>query len=187
MAYEKSGQVGGTVSAVIQLIVGVGVATLVMIFVGTLGGQTFELVEDDLHEIGSRSANATSTALWNQSVSFGNDEIHTGSLNCLNATNNVQIGLGNFTIDYDLGNYTTAVKGYVVNNTNIICSYSHGTMEIQSAVKGSIVSSFDALEQTGNYMPIIVLAVVITLVMGLVLVFAGGMGGKSNGGGGSAL
>jgi hypothetical protein len=106
MEYEKSGQVGGAVGMIIQLIVGVGVATLVLIFVGTLGGQTYELTESKIDEI------------------------------------------------------------------------SNGT--IQSAVKNSIISSFGALEQTGDYLPIIVLAVVISLVMALVLGFSGRSGGGSS-------
>jgi hypothetical protein len=104
--YEKKGQIGGAVGAIIQLIVGVGVATLVLIFVGTLGGQTYNLVEDDIDAI------------------------------------------------------------------------SNGTIE--ASVKNSVISSFSALEQTGDYLPIIVLAVVISLVMFLVLGFTSvGGGGRS--------
>ena len=107
--YEKKGQVGGAIGAVIGLIVGVGVATLVIVFVGALGGQTYNLVEEDIDSI----------------------------------TN-------------------TTVKGHV---------------------KASIIAGFESLEQTGNYMPIIVLAVVISLVLALVLSFSnfsGGMGGRGS-------
>jgi hypothetical protein len=108
--YEKEGQMGGAVGAVIQLITGVGVAVLVLIFVGALGGQTYNLVESDIDAI------------------------------------------------------------------------SNGT--VQSSVKNGIISGFSALEQTGNYLPIIVLAVVIALVLFLVL----GMTNVGQGGGrGSAL
>lgn len=106
--YEKRGQLGGAVGAVITLIVGVGVAVLVLIFVGTLGGQTYNLVEDDI------------VAITNQTI--------------------------------------------------------------ENSVRNSIVSGFAALEQTGNYLPIIVLAVVIALVLALVLSFGGvggGFGGRS--------
>lgn len=108
--YEKSGQMGGAVGATIQLITGVGVAVLVLIFVGALGGQTYELVESDID------------AITNETV--------------------------------------------------------------KSSVKEGIISGFEALEQTGNYLPIIVLAVVIALVLFLVL----GMTNVTAGGGrGSAL
>lgn len=106
--YEKKGQAGGAVGAVITLIVGIGVAVLVLTFVGALGGQTYNLVEADID------------AITNETV--------------------------------------------------------------KQAVKNSIVSGFDALEQTGSYLPIIVLAVVISLVLALVLSFTnfgGGFGGRS--------
>lgn len=107
--YEKEGQIAGNaVGNIIGLIVGVGVAVLILIFVGALGGQTYELVEDDITAI----TNAT----------------------------------------------------------------------IETSVKNSIYSGFVALEQTGDYLPIIVLAVIITVVLALVLSF-GGMGVR----GGSAL
>jgi len=104
--YHKKGQSAGAVSNIILLIVGIGVSVLVLIFVGSLGGQTFQLVEADIDEI----TNAT----------------------------------------------------------------------IRNHVKDGIISGFEALEQTGDYLPIVVLAVVIALVLGLVLsftAFGGGMGG----------
>lgn len=107
--YKKEGYAGAAVGSIITLIVGVGVSVLVLIFVGSLGGQTYELVEADI------------TAITN------------------------------------------------------------GTIE--GNVRNSIASGFEALEQTGNYLPIIVLAVVISLVLALVLSF--GMGGQA--GRGSAL
>lgn len=101
--YRKKGQAAGAVSAIITLIVGVGVAILVLIFVGALGGQTYELVEADLDAI---------------------------------------------------------------TNTTI-----------STHVKDSVISGFEALEQTGNYLPIIVLAVIIAVVLSLVLGF-GSVGGR---------
>jgi len=105
--YKKKGQTSGAVGAIIMLIVGIGVAVMVLIFIGALGGQTYELVEDDIDAI---------------------------------------------------------------TNTTI-----------QGHVKTSIISGFEALEQTGNYLPIIVLAVVISLVLTLVLGFMA-FGGAGRGG-----
>lgn len=109
--FEEKGQVQEAVGAIITLIVGVGVAVLVLIFVGVLGGQTYELVEDDLDAIS--------------------------------------------------------------NDT------------IRSSIRNSIVSGFSALEQTGDFLPIIVLAVIIFLVLSLILGFTA-FGGQA-GGGGTAL
>jgi hypothetical protein len=108
--YIKTGFAQGAVGAITSLIVGVGIAVLLLVFVGALGGQTYDLVEDDIAAI----SNVT----------------------------------------------------------------------IRNSVNAGILSGFEALEQTGGYLPIIVLAVVITLVMVLVL----GLGGTATGGrGGSAL
>lgn len=109
--FMLEGQTTGAVGAIITLIVGVGVAVLVLIFVGVLGGQTYQLTESKIDAI---------------------------------------------------------------TNTTI-----------KTSVKESIVQGFSALEQTGTFLPIIVLAVVIFVVLTLVLGFTafGGMGG----GRGSAL
>jgi hypothetical protein len=107
MEYKKTGNLGGAVGAVISLIVGVGVSVLVLIFVGTLGGQTYQLTEAKIDAIS--------------------------------------------------------------NDT------------VKASVKAGILSGFTALQNTGDYLPIIVLAVIITLVMALVLSLTsvGGMGGGS--------
>lgn len=104
--YRKSGMIQAQVGAIIMLIVGVGVAALVLIFVGTLGGSTYNLVEPDIDAI--------------------------------------------------------------TNET------------IKQYTKDGIISAFKALKTTGSYLPIIVLAVVIFIVLGLIL----GMTGMTTGGGG---
>ena len=104
--YEVEGQAQGAVGAIITLIVGVGVSVMVLIFIGSLGGQTYQLVEPDIDAI---------------------------------------------------------------TNTTI-----------RNSVKNGIISGFGALEQTGNYLPIIVLAVVISLVLFLILGFTA-FGGQGRG------
>lgn len=108
LLYRKKGQAGGAVSALITLIVGVGVATLVLIFTSSLGGQVWETVEDDVDDI--------------------------------------------------------------TNET------------IKRHIKNAVVNGFDAMEQTGEYMPLIVLAVVIGVVLLIILgftAFGGGMRGSA--------
>jgi len=105
--FQKKAQfVGGAVGNIITLIVGIGISVLIMIFVGSLSGQTWNLVEDDVDTISN-----------------------------------------------------TTIKNHI---------------------KDSVISGFSALETTGDYLPIIVLAVVISLVLGLVLGF-GGIGGAGRG------
>ena len=105
LEYESEGYVTENIGAMVFLIVGVGIATLVLIFVGVLGGQVYQQVESDIDAI----------------------------------TN-------------------TTIKNHV---------------------KNSIIAGFEALETTGNYLPIIVLAVIIFIVLSIVMGLGafGGMGG----------
>jgi len=109
--YEEEGFVQQNVMAIVTLIVGVAIGTIVIIFAGSLGGQTYATVESDI-----------------------------------NALNN------------------STIKGYI---------------------QDGIVSGFKALAQTGGYMPLIVLGVVIFLVLSMILglgFFTGGFGGGQGGG-----
>lgn len=111
MEYEKfkvEGQVGA-MGAALGLVVTVGIAVVIHTFIGTLSGQTYELVEDDIDNITNET-----------------------------------------------------IKGYV---------------------KDGIASGFNAYAKTGQYLPLIVLAVVIGVVITVVLGIAP-MGGYA---GGSAL
>lgn len=93
--FEEQGFVDNQIGMIIQLVIGVGVAALVLIFVGTMGGQTYNLVESDIDSI--------------------TDE------------------------------------------------------NIQASIKNGITSGFEAVETSGDYLPLIVLAVVISIVLALVL------------------
>lgn len=104
---NKKGQAMG-VGAVIALIVGAGVSSLVLIIVSVLAGQTFQIAEPQIVAI--------------------------------------------------------------TNST------------IEGKVRQSATAGFDALVTTGNYMPLIILAFVAFMVLGLVLsyqVFSGGRAGGS--------
>lgn len=49
--YEVKGQAMTSVGALIYLIIGVGVSVLVLVFVGSMGGQVFNTVEPDINAI----------------------------------------------------------------------------------------------------------------------------------------
>ena len=115
MRYCKKGQVQESVSAIIFLIMGVGMATLVLIFVSVLGGQVYQQTQTQLLVL-----NASSTQAY--------------------------------------GNVTQAIQ-----------------------------SAFSALNTTGSYLPIIVLAVIIFIVLGLVMSLTPSFGRGYGGYGGSVL
>lgn len=189
MLYNKKGEVGGAVATMITLVAGVGVAVMILIFVGVLGGTAFDLTEPTLDSIGSHAvADESFLMLTNISSQLAHRDLVVGSVNITNSTFEA-IGLGNFTIDYTQGQIMLVTGGIVNgglsnNNTLGYINYTWGTDTVRESVKGGIVSSFSALETTGSYMPIAVLAVVIWIVLVMVLGFS--MVGKL-GGGNSAL
>jgi len=177
---SKKGQAQVAVGAIVTLIVGVGVATLVMIFVGSLGGQTYNLVESDIDSIANNGiVNETFTPIVSTAVALDNDFVQSGTLSVVDSSD-ASIALGNFTIDYGAGTMTLTNAAY--NNTALNASYTHGDTAIRNSIKNGIKSSFDAMENTGDYLPIVVLAVVISLVLALVLSFTafGGSGGSNS-------
>lgn len=176
---DKKGQVvGNSVGAILTLVIGIGISIFVLIFAGALGGQTFELVEDDITLTGSVT-NESITLNNATAVSLANNMVR--SLTITNSTANIE--LGNFTIDWSAG--TILLTGdHNLNGTPANASYQHGNLTIENAIRGSIISGFDALETSGNYLPIIVLAVVIAIVLAMVMGF-GSMGGLSMGGRGA--
>ena len=181
--YNKKGQMGGAINAVVALIAGVGVSILVLIFVGTLGGQTYNIAETKINAIANNAVvNELFTASNSTAVSLANTYVQEGTLTIYNVTQ--LLGLGNFTIDYPAG--TLLLTGNMDFNASALnASYTWGDTAIRTSIKSGITSSFTALEQTGDYLPIIVLAIVIALVLALVLGMTGLSGGRA--GGGTAL
>lgn len=179
LQYSKKGNINNAVNSIIMLITGVGVAVLVFIFVGTLGGQSYQMVESKIDALTGNSYDTQFTAL-NSTAVFVHKNVVSGTLSLENATGKVH-GLNNFDINYATGMFT--LKNNTINNTVVNATFQYGNPEMQSAIKNSIVSGFNGLEQTGSYLPMIVLAVTIALVLALVL----GMGGGSSGGNSTAL
>ena len=60
--YKKEGFVAAEMGGVVTLIVGVGIAALVLIFVSTLGGQTYQLTESKITAISDANVKADVTA-----------------------------------------------------------------------------------------------------------------------------
>jgi hypothetical protein len=184
--YEREGFMGGVVGQVIGLITGVGVAVLVLIFVGVLGGQTYQMTEANLDTIGNYTAkNVSFTPVTSTNVSLGHHDIwQDGALKIINGTTSNTIKLTNFSISYSNGEVNlTGAGAAALTGKALRASYHWGVKEIQTDIKDSIISGFSALKQTGDYLPLIVLAIIIFLVLGLVL----GMGGSANNQSGSAL
>ena len=179
--YKKEGNMQGSINAVISLIAGVGVAVLILVFIGTLSGQTYDLVEPDLQTIGVAAGSTSDlTVLNDTAVSLTHGALQSTPLAYKAGT----LITGNFTYSLEAG--TATLTDVANNNTAFNFTYTWKNETVGRSVKESMISGFQALEQTGSYLPIIVLAVVIALVLALVLGMGSGLGG-SKGGSNSAL
>jgi len=181
---EKKAEASPT-GAIVTLIVGISIAVLVLIFVGTLGGGLYNIVEPDINEIGNLSvANETFTATNGTAVGVSHENLHYDSIVIQNITGQ-PIGLGNFTIDVHAGTFTLntnigAYAGLRSNTMNV--SYTHGDTAIRTNIMNSITSGFEALETSGDYTPIITLAVVIVLVLSMIFGLGMMTGGRGSNG-----
>lgn len=165
---DKKAQANMPIGSMIMLIIGVGVGVLSLIFIGVLGGQTYNLTESQIEEIGNRTV-YTKLITPTENVTFTlNSPIRSGTFTARNASNSSEIyGSGNYTLNAELGTFTLINYQYSGSQSNL--SYEWGNRDVTTSIKNSIVYGFNALEQTGLFLPIIVLAVVITIVLGAIL------------------
>lgn len=165
-------------SMMLMLIISVSVAVMVLIFTSVLGGSTFELVEDDISGIADDVVTAESFASSNVTAAqLNNGYIQTGTLSIYNASGS--IGLANFTIDYTLG---TILSNDVYTGFTLLANYTHGQAEVRTSIQEGIIGGFRSMEEAGQYLPIIVIGVIMVILF--TLLFAGMLGKKM---GGSAL
>lgn len=180
MNYHKNGNIGGAVGSIVALIVGVGVSVMVLIFVGVLGGQTYQMQEAAINTISKTNitGETVGTPIIGVATALAKHPIWTGSLVLKNGTQ--IIAASNYTVDAAAGKFTLKALSLWNATATPTATYLYGTEGIQTGIKGSILSGFGALQQTGDYLPIIVLAVVITMVMALVLSMQIGQGSSGN-------
>jgi len=181
--YKKSGQMGENIGAMINLLVGVGVAVLVLIFVGTLAGSTYQLQEADIEALGRTSVTGEvlSTVTKGTPQNLVNNLIYTDTFTLTNGTNLASVGAGNYTVTTSgVFNLTTATYN---QSESLTAAYQYKDTTVSEHIKQGVISGFGALEQTGSYLPLIVIAFVISLV--LLLVF--GLASGKTGGGNTAL
>jgi len=178
-----------SVDSVVALVMGVGVAILALILIGVLSGKTYTLQEADIDAIpGITTVTGDTFTFQNGTIDLDNHDINTEGFVVYNnsAPFNV-ITLGNFSaIDYGSGRLTALInkpEGAAFNGASAAANYTYGSNTIRSSVKNSVVSGFEGLEQTGEMVPLIVLAIVMVIILSLVLGFQGVAGGNRGSGG----
>lgn len=178
------------IGTIITLITGVGIVAMVLILIVTLGGSTYNLIEEDIDGIGAASASGTFTALNTSWVYLDNSLIQLDTLTIVNATS--VSTLANFSVNRTTGMVLLTSGDAVYNNTLMTYGYTYDTStqsaDVREGSQDGIVSAFRALSSTGNYLPIIVLSIIITIVIGMIFSSLGGIDQTKFGGkGGNAL
>ena len=176
---SDNSQTATAIFAVIFLIVGFAVAGLLYTFVSVISGQTFEIVEEDIAAIRSYTDTNHSFVADNTTwVDLGNTTLrHLVIYNTTGWT----VNTSDFTVNTTTGLVKLSSDFAVLNGTTMQAVYQYDDGTIRSAIQGGILSNFEAQQQIADYMPIIVLAIIITIVIGLII---GGIASKFLGPGG---
>lgn len=174
-----------SLASIILLVIGIGSAALVLIFIGALGGTAYNLVESDIDAIySSQDVNETVIASNCSWVALSYQELLNGSVGSLNynwtiinATSGLDVS-GNFTVGLENGTIRlsnkTIAEGFKdkrdwLNNSEVYVVYNYKDRTIRGHIQTSILSSFQSVNQVGSYLPIIVVALIITIILGLVI------------------
>lgn len=178
----KEAQVQASVNALIILIVGVGIGALMLIFVGVLGGNVFNQSEADIDAIYAQVSNeniGTANATGGLIATINTANLPLTSITSVTC-NASTVPSANYSFVSDTG-VVTVTHLSECNLATVNVTYFHGNHTIETSIREGITSGFDALDTTSGYMPLVVLAVIISLVMAMVL----GMGGTGRKSGGS--
>lgn len=183
MRNKKAQSMSGPVTAFIALILAVGIAIITSILTSVIAGNTYQTSETLIDATAQRSVvNESITILANNQTQYLNYVlVESGTLVVVNSSNGVDVGLGNFTINYNNGGLSLKTTKWV--NISLGASYDAGP-DIAGSIRDSAVKGFSVIENTANYGQLIVLAVIIAIIFTVILgIGAFSMNGKGNYGG----
>jgi len=168
---------GKAIFSVILLVIGFAIAGLMYTFTSVLSGETYNIVEADIDAITSYTDNNQTVVVYNATwVSLGNATIKDYHFyNSSTFSDNTSAFSVNDTTGYIRLNEDSENKDDALNNSAIYALYMYDDGTIRDAVKTGIHSNFEAQQQIGDYMPIIALAIIITIVISLII---GGIASK---------
>ena len=168
-----------SIGSIILLVIGVGVSILVLIFVSVLGGGVFTNAEPNINVISNNVTDSPLNFSFNvNTLPYSHDTSNdiykesdvlvawngTGTFGTLVRNTNYTVTsypAGQFSIT-DLGDLNYS---YVYVNV----SYATGNPIIEESIVTAIQQSFVALNTTGSYLPIIVLAVIVFIILSLIM------------------
>lgn len=181
---NKKGQTA--MMSVIGLVVLIGVAIITMVFIGVMAGRTFETSQTHLSLIGNAETaeNETVTVLNGTAVSSANSRW----LTLVNVSANYTFAIqetGNYTFDAAAGTITLINNDH--NNTDWNLTYTYRNASVFGQLNTGIGSSFQAFSDLGSFMPLIVLALVVILILSLIFGLLAFQQLRGGSGGGSVL
>ena len=136
--YERKGQVQGAVQAIVLLIVGASVATMILIFSGSLSGQVYEKVEADIVALQENSVvNETLTPINGTAVKLNYDLVR--DVTFKNITGGATVDANNYTFNWYSGEFTLT-DAVDWNNTAIYASYNYGMENLSGTITRGIMS-----------------------------------------------
>jgi hypothetical protein len=175
-----------SIASIILLIIEVGICATILIFVSVLSGGVYQSTSSQINSLSTNFVNETINlsfvALPYTYTTSGNIYPGTESLRAWNATADygALVLNTNYTVlSYPLGQFSI-IDLTKRNNTYIYLyiSYTTGNPVIEGNITSAIINTFTAINYTGGYLPLIVLALVIILILGMVFAIMPQMGGQ---------
>lgn len=159
------------VFTVILLILGFAIAGLLYTFTSVLTGETYEIVEDDLDAISSYTSANTSFVASNTTWVTIRPLLRSGEVALYN-TSTYTDNTTDFSVNYTTGKVLLTLEvssESTLHQTTMRAVYQYDDETIKNAVKGGILSNFEAQQEIGSYLPIVALAIIITIVISLII------------------
>ncbi|QGH73147.1 MAG: hypothetical protein [Siphoviridae sp. ctjeG17] len=176
--YYREGATGSSVGVMVTLVIGVVIITIIIIMGGVLSGQAYQVSEPLVNAVGNQSVANESVTLYTgiaQRLTHG--PTLSGSYLLKNASNTVPAS--NYSVTSEPSSITLLDNAY--NGSTLKFSYDYGDPTIMNQIKDSVKGGFSTLKTTSDYLPLVILGVVLVVVLGLVLVLGGGFtGGRNN-------
>jgi len=172
-------QIRDNIIAIIFLIIGIGISTLVLIFISVLSGGIYTNTQSYISVLSTEVTNESSSAIPSvpATVTVSNTPVYPGTESIYSWFDNDTGYIGaltkdvNYTVtDYSAGQFSiTDLNNLNSSDTKVNVSYTYGNPTIEGNITGAIQTSFTSLKTTGDYLPIVVLAVIIFIILGMVM------------------
>jgi len=167
-----------SIISIILLVMGIGISIMVLIFVSVLGGGVYTNSQTFISSLSTDITNDTSANISFSKIPYifnASTNIDPGSETIKAWNNTKEYGTLTLGTNYTVSSYSNGQFNIIdlggLNNSHIYlnASYTTGYPSVERNITSAIRNSFIAINTTGSYLPIIVLAVIIFIVLGLIM------------------